>query len=146
MTHSFLLQPAKWSLQGQYTEREQQPLAIEGTISVAWRRQSWFKLETRLVIPESATEIISQCKGHLDSSGKLYTYVLQHSILGSIEGEGYLGVDSIVQHYWVVGSTQRRLGFDTFYYLSESEYSLTSVILESHNLRNTVEAKLKQII
>ena len=146
MTHSFLLQPAKWSLQGKYLERDQHPFALEGTVTVVWKQESWFKIETKLLISELATEIVSKCKGHLDPSGKLYTYVLQHSILGNIEGEGHLGLDSIIQHYWVVGSTQRRLGFDTFYRLSESEYCFTSVILENHNLRNTMEAKLKQVI
>ena len=146
MNHSFLLRPAKWHLEGLYTKQGKTSFPSQGEVSITWKRESWFKIETRLTIGESVSEIVTRCKGHLDSSGKSYTYVLQHSILGNIEGEGYFGSDSIVQYYWVVGSTKRCLGFDTFYYLSQSEYHLTSVFLENHDLKNTMEAKLNHLI
>lgn len=147
MTHSFLLKPGKWRVEGHYLAKGQQVCPLTGFITISWRREYWFKMVTQLSISKSSfSEILSQCKGHLDNQGKSYTYVLQHSILGNIEGEGWLGNDSIIQHYWVVGATQRRLGFDTFYCLSEDTYHFTSVYLESHNLTNTMEATLKHLV
>lgn len=146
MAHSFLVQSAKWDLSGHYKDRDSNAVLVEGTIAISWKRESWFKVETQLVSPQWESPIVARCKGHLDSLEKSYNYVLQHSILGNIEGEGHLGSDSIVQHYWVVGSTQRQLGFDTYYRLNETEYHLTSVFLENQNLKNMMEAKLKYLI
>jgi hypothetical protein len=146
VTHSFLLQPGKWSVDGHYLTRGEQDFSLKGLITISWQREYWFKMKTQLSITKSdSLEILCQCKGHLDNQRKSYTYVLQHNILGNIEGEGWLGFDSIIQHYWVVGATQRRLGFETFYCLSENTYHFTSVYLESHNLKNTMEATLKQL-
>ena len=147
MTHSFLLKSARWNVNGQYQKKDENLLALSGSVVISWKRKSWFKTVTRLSVNESVgSEIVTQCKGHLDNSRKSYTYVLQHSILGNIEGEGWLGSDSIIQHYWIVGATQRSLGFDTFYRISADTYHLTGVFLESHNLKSSMEATLKLII
>ena len=95
---------------------------------------------------ESQSEIICQYKGHLDHDRKSYTYVLQHSILGNIEGEGWISSQSIIQYHWIVGATKKRTGIDTFYCISEDVYHFTSVILESHNLSSTMEATLTHLI
>ena len=134
-------------MEGQYHTKDENRVALRGFITISWKREYWFKMVTQLSIGESSPlEIVAKCKGHLDRSRKSYTYVLQHNILGNIEGEGWLGSDSIVQHYWIVGATQRSLGFDTFYRLSEDTYHFTSVFLESHNLTSTMEATLKHLI
>ena len=147
MNHSFLLQSAKWSIEGNYLDRDKNFTPIKGSIAISWKRESWFNMITRLSLnQESPQEIISRCKGHFDNQRKSYTYVLQHSILGNIEGEGWLSSDSIIQNYWVVGATQRRLGFDTFYRLSENTYHFTNVYLENLNLTSTMEATLKHLI
>lgn len=146
MIHSFLLKSARWSIDGHYLQKDRHLTPISGYITISWKREYWFKIVTQMAMGESPEEIISQGKGHLDNQRKSYTYVLQHSILGNIEGEGLLNAKSIIQYYWVVGSTQRRLGFDTFYRLSEDTYYFTSVLLESHNLTSTMEATLKHLI
>ena len=147
MTHSFLLESAKWIVEGQYHQKDQKSVAIRGFMTISWKREYWFKMVTQLSIGGSSPlGIVAKCKGHLDNQRKSYTYVLQHNILGNIEGEGWLGSDSIVQHYWIVGATQRRLGFDTFYRVSEDTYHFTSIFLESHSLKSTMEATLKHII
>lgn len=147
MTHRFLLESAQWTVEGKYLQKNETAISFQGVIVISWTREYWFKMMTKLSIAESpAWEIVSQCKGHLDNQRKSYTYVLQHNILGNIEGEGCLSFDSIIQYYWVVGAKQRRIGFDTFYRLSDNTYHLTSVFLESHNLTSTMEATLKHIV
>ena len=147
MNHSFLLKSARWNVEGNYWQKNHPVSTLTGSITIFWQRESWFKIETQLSTGEpSPLQIVSGCKGYLDNQRKSYTYVLQHNILGNIEGEGRLGSDSIVQHYWIVGSVQRRIGFDTFYRISEDQYHLTRVLLESHNLISTMEATLKHII
>ena len=147
MNHSFLLKPARWNVEGSYWQNNAQTSTVTGSIKVSWQRESWFKITTQLSTGEpSLLQIASGCKGYLDLQRKSYTYVLQHNILGNIEGEGRLGSDSIIQHYWIVGSVQRRVGIDTFYRISEDQYHLTKVLLESHNLISTMEATLKHVI
>ena len=147
MTHSFLLQSGKWSLQGHYQLKNHSPLLIQGLISITWQEDNWFKIVSELSLNDQLqSRIISKLKGHLDKEMKSYTYVLQHSLLGNIEGEGWIGLKSIVQYYWIVAGNQNRTGFDTFSRLSEDTYALTSVVLERHNLNSTMEATLKHLI
>jgi hypothetical protein len=72
--------------------------------------------------------------------------LLQHNILGQVEGEGWIGLDTIVQHYWVLGDRQRRSGFETLHRISEDTYYLSSGILTGHFLTNTMEASLERQI
>ncbi|MDJ0742809.1 MAG: hypothetical protein QNJ32_05540 [Xenococcaceae cyanobacterium MO_167.B27] len=147
MTHSFLLQPGRWSINGYFRQKEEIPVTVRGFILITWKQEYWFKMVTQLILNnQSQSEIICKYKGHLDNDRKSYTYVLQHSILGNIEGEGWISSQSIIQYHWIVGASHRRTGMDTFYYLSEDVYHLTSVILESHNLSSVMEATLKYLI
>ncbi len=147
MTHSFLLQSGKWDLQGRYLQKNQSPSMVQGFMDITWKEDNWFKIVSELSFEDQPqTKIISKSRGHLDTEIKSYTYVLQHSLLGNIEGEGWIGSQSIVQYYWIVAGNQNRTGFDTFSRLSEDTYALTSVVLERHNLNSTMEATLKHLI
>ena len=147
MTHSFLLKPGKWTINGYLRHKNRPPVNVKGLITIKWKQEYWFKMVTQLMLSDqSQSEIICQYKGHLDNQGKSYTYVLQHSILGNIEGEGWISSQSIIQYHWIVGSSQRRTGIDTFFYLGENIYHFTSVILESHNLSSTMEATITHLI
>jgi hypothetical protein len=100
---------------------------------------------TKLLFPNGEREEISfQYRGHLGAEERQYTYVLQQSLLGQIEGEGWIGSDSIVQRYWVIGDRQRRSGFESFYRINEQTYHLSSGILAGHYLTSTMEAILER--
>ena len=147
VTHSFLLQSGKWSVQGSYFTKDQSLEMFQGFMNITWKEDNWFKIVSELSFDnQEKPKIISKSRGHLDAEIKSYTYVLQHSILGNIEGEGWIGSQSIVQYYWIVAENQHRTGFDTFSHLSEDTYALTSVVLERHNLNSTMEAILKRLI
>ena len=92
---------------------------------------------------EAETKIIYQCKGNLNYEEKYYTYVAQHSLLGNIKG-GRLGLQSIIQYYWFLGTSTNKKGLDTFYSIDQNTYYLTSNILEGHSLLNTIEVTLKR--
>lgn len=145
MSHSFLLKSGIWYLNGHWVKPNLVTITIEGQITISWKQQKWFKILTTITSPdEPEIEISSKCQGNLNYEEKSYTYVLQHSLLGNIEGEGRLGKESIVQYYWSIGVAQKRRGFDTFYYLNGDTYYFTSSILEDHKLNNTMEATLKR--
>jgi hypothetical protein len=65
-------------------------------------------------------------------------------LLGQIEGEGWIGTDSIIQRYWVIGDRQRRSGFETFYRIDDQTYNLSGGILAGHYLTSTIEARLER--
>ena len=48
----------------------------------------------------------SACLSH--DHATQYTFVLQHSELGRVEGEGWIAPQSIVQRYWVLGDERQR--------------------------------------
>lgn len=145
MAHSFLLESAVWSLNGHWLQSEQTPTPVQGKIAIAWKPQNWFKIVTEIRSSDETDLVIScQFRGNLNYEEKYYTYVSQHSLLGNIEGEGRLGLQSIVQYSWSIGSNTQKRGFDTFYCLDKNTYHFTSTILDKHNLENTIEATLKR--
>lgn len=101
---------------------------------------------TKLVFPGGdREEIILQYRGHLNSDERQYTFVLQHSELGRVEGEGWIAPQSIVQRYWVLGDErQRRTGFDTLHRVDDNRYYQSSGIMSGHYLTSTMEATLER--
>lgn len=121
------------------------PIIVKGKTLVAWDRENWFRMVTRLIFPGSEREEITfQYRGRLDGGERQYTFVLQHSQLGRVEGEGWVAPDTIVQRYWVLGDRQRRTGFETLHRLNEDTYFLSSGIMAGHYLTSTMEATLER--
>ena len=89
------------------------PITVKGKTLVSWNRTDWFGMVTKLLFPGGdREEIILQYRGHLNSDERQYTFILQHSELGRVEGEGWIAPQSIVQRYWVLGDERlRRTGF-----------------------------------
>ncbi len=145
MDHSFLIESGNWNLQGYWLKQDRSPISIQGTLEIAWKRDNWFTIVARLVSQDEINpEVTYKYRGHLNFEEKHYTYVLQHNLLGNLEGEGWIAVRSIVQCSWAVSSSQRRRGFESFYLLDANTYCFTSSILEGHNLNSSMEATLKR--
>lgn len=144
MSHTFLVQPGKWSLEGNWIERDAMPIGIKGKTLVGWSKDNfWFTMVTKLTFPNSdRPEITMAYKGRIDSDDRRFTFVVEHSDLGKIEGEGIIGPDSITQRYWVMGDKKMRTGFQTLYRRDQNVYSLASAIISGQNLESTMEAIL----
>lgn len=139
------MQPGRWTLQGSWLERQGTPVTVKGKTLVAWSRDDWFTMVTKLVFPGTERQEISfQYRGRLDVGDRRYTFVLQHSLLGRVEGEGWIAPESIVQRYWVLGDRQRRSGFETMYRLGDGKYYFSSGILSGHYLTSAMEATLER--
>ena len=145
MAHTFLIEAGRWRLQGSWLERNGMPVTVRGLTLVAWSRDNWFTMVTKLMFPDTDREEIAlQYRGRLDAGERQYTFVLQHSLLGRVEGEGWIAPESIVQRYWVLGDRQRRSGFETLHRVTENQYYISSSILAGHYLTSTMEATLER--
>ncbi|MEO1404226.1 MAG: hypothetical protein AAFV72_23655 [Cyanobacteria bacterium J06635_1] len=145
MTHSFLIEPGRWTLQGNWLERDSRPILVKGKILIAWNRDNWFTMVNKLYFPSGELdEVALQYKGRLTTSDRQYTFVLQHSVLGRVEGEGWVAPESIVQRYWVLSDRQRRTGFETLYRITEDKYHFSSGIMAGHYLTSTMEAVVER--
>jgi hypothetical protein len=145
LEHSFLLDAGRWILEGTWLEKDNQPISVKGRTVISWSPDNWFIMVTKLTFPDNERDDISfQYKGHFRGDTRQYTYLLQQSILGSIEGEGWIGQQSIIQRYWVLGDRQKRGGFETFYRLSDNTYGLASAILSGGYLASTMEGILER--
>lgn len=145
VAHTFLLESGRWTLQGSWLDRDAMPVTVKGKILVAWSRDDWFTMVTKLIFPGTDREEISfQYRGRLNTGDRQYTFVLQHSLLGRVEGEGWVAPESIVQRYWVLGDRQRRTGFETMHQLGNDKYCLSSSIMSGHYLNSTMEAILER--
>jgi hypothetical protein len=141
VAHTFLLEAGRWTLQGSWLDRDSLPINVKGQILVAWGRDDWYTMVTKLIFPSSdRDEIICQYRGRMNPGERQYTFVLQHSVLGRVEGEGWIAPESIVQRYWVLGDRQRRTGFETLHQLEELKYCISSSIMSGHYLSSTMEA------
>lgn len=145
MAHTFLMEAGRWTLQGNWLERDGMPVTVKGRMLVAWSRDDWFTMVTKLAFPGSERQEISlQYRGRLDSGERQYTFVLQHSLLGRVEGEGWIAPESIIQRYWVLGDRQRRTGFETLHQIDANKYYLSSGIMAGHYLTSAMEATLER--
>ncbi|MDX2096444.1 MAG: hypothetical protein SFW36_01595 [Leptolyngbyaceae cyanobacterium bins.59] len=145
MAHTFLLEIGRWTLEGNWLERDGMPITVRGKTLVGWARDDWFTMVTKLVFPNTDRQDISlQYRGRVDVGERQYTFVLQHSLLGRVEGEGWVAPDSIVQRYWVLGDRQRRSGFETLYRINDNKYYLSSGIMAGHYLTSAMEATLER--
>ena len=146
MSHTFLLEPGKWMLQGNWLDQDALPVTVKGKILVAWSRNDWFTMITKLIFPQSdRAEISWQYRGRLNTDNRQYTFVLQHSLLGRVEGEGWVAPESIVQRYWVLSDRQRRTGFETLHQLSADRYCLSSSLMAGHHLMSLMEATIERL-
>ena len=140
MVHSFLLEPGRWLLKGSWLERDRLPLGVSGKILIAWSGHDWFTMVMKILLSNQIPDMALQYRGHLTTGERQYTFVLQHSVLGRVEGEGWIAPDSIIQRYWALDDPQRRTGFETLYRLTEERYHLSSGIMTGHYLTSAMEA------
>ncbi len=146
MAHTFLMESGQWSLEGSWIERNGLPITVKGKTLVSWNRTDWFSMVTKLVFPGGdREEIILQYRGHLDSDERQFTFVLQHSELGRVEGEGLIAPQSIIQRYWVLGDErQRRTGFETLHWVNDRKYYHCSGLMAGHYLTSAMEATIER--
>ena len=143
MSHSFLLEPGKWKLQGSWLTREGFPTAVRGRLLVVWKQANCFQIITKLTFPESdQTDIVIQLRGRMTDRERQYTFVLQHNLLGQGEGEGWIAPESIIQRYWGLSDKQHRTGFETLRQISPHQYHFPGGIMAGHYLTSTIEAEL----
>ena len=145
MNHSFLMESGRWTIDGHWLECNVMPIVVNGGLIIAWNQGNWFTMVTKLVFPQSdRPEISCQYRGRIDGEECQYTYVLQQSLLGRAEGEGWINAQTIIQHYWVLGDRQRQSGFETFYRVNDQTYHLSGGMLIGHYLVSTIEARLER--
>ncbi|MDB9313537.1 hypothetical protein PN462_10540 [Spirulina sp. CS-785/01] len=147
MAHTFLLEEGRWILQGNWLERDSMPIVVRGKTIIAWGQSNWFTWVTKLVFPDSdRQEIAFQYRGRLEAGERHYNFVLQQSLLGRVEGEGWIAPESIIQRYMVIDDAerQRRSGFETLYRIDDDTYRLSSGILTGVSLTSTMEATLQR--
>ncbi len=145
MTHSFLLESGNWLLSGSWTEQDGRSFPIKGKTIVRWSNDSWFTQVTKLIFPTGdRPEVSLQYKGHLDVTGQRFTFLLVHSTMGNIEGEGWISETAITQRYCVLQDKQVRTGFESLYRIDPKTYALSNAILSGQRLSQTMEARLER--
>ncbi len=77
MAHTFLMEAGRWTLQGNWLERNGRPIPVRGGTIVVWGRENWFTMVTKLVFPEDKEreDISFQYRGRLDAGERQYTFV-----------------------------------------------------------------------
>ena len=145
MAHTFLVQPGRWTLEGNWIDRDAMPVGFKGKTLVGWSKDNfWFTMVTKITFQEDSDreELTMAYKGRIDSAERRFTFVVDDSSLGKVEGEGIICPDSIIQRYWVIGDKKMRTGFQTLHRRDSNTYALASGIIGGQNLESTMEAIL----
>jgi hypothetical protein len=143
VSHRFFMEAGKWSMEGSWLEKDELPISVKGRTLIAWSADNWFTMVTKLVFAENTkADITFQYKGRLEAGERRYTYFLNQSLLGQVEGEGWIGNDSIIQRYWVLSDRQRRNGFETFYKVNDQTYHYCGGIHSGLSLLSMMEGVL----
>lgn len=146
MTHTFLLEPSSWIIKGTWLEKTKpNAIVFNGATIINWDQSSWFTIKTKIVFPQCDREEINfEYKGCLPNHKTKYAYVLKRSDINSIEGEGWVTNDSIIQRYWVLNSERRLNGFENFFCLDDNTYHMTSGMMTGNHLLSTFEGILER--
>jgi hypothetical protein len=146
--HTFLMAEGRWKLEGYWLLKlESAPVPVHGRLIVAWNTEDWFNTVGKICLSLATEEVhpfseaTFQYRGHFGSSAQ-YTFMLQHSHFGQIEGQGWILPDSIVQRFWILGDRENRTGLDRLYRVDDEHYHWSSSIINSHNLISTMEVTL----
>lgn len=148
MSHTFLLNAGRWVLEGNYSERQAQSISFKGKTLISWSQDDWFTIASKLIFADAdfnQPELILQYRGRIPQGVQHYTFVLQHSQLGRMEGEGWITPLSIIHRYWVLDDREKRTGLESFRSLNENNYHLFSSIMIGNTLLNTMEATLERL-
>jgi hypothetical protein len=54
VAHTFLLEPGRWAMQGNWLERNGMTISVKGMTLVAWNRDNWFTMATKLAIAQKS--------------------------------------------------------------------------------------------
>jgi hypothetical protein len=141
--HTFLLEPGRWKLEGTFIERKSEPTVVKGRTLITWTKDDWFTMATKLTFPESELpELTLTYKGRLDPDEHRFSFMLQHSAMGKIEGEGWVSSESIIQRYWVMDDKLLRTGFQTTYRQTDDRYHLCNAVVAGSAFISNMEAVL----
>ena len=123
--------------------RDTLPTPVKGKILVAWKQDNCFQAATKLSFPEEDQEdVVIQLRGRMTDQARQYSFVMQHSLLGKVEGEGWIAPKTIVQRYWGLNDKQRRSGFETLRQIDCQRYTFSGGEMAGHYLTSTIEAEL----
>jgi hypothetical protein len=143
--HTFLIQPGRWKSTGFWQEGNHPPATLIGKTVVAWSSDNWFTMITKLSVDDQLdNDITWQYRGHLEPDKNRYNFILTHSHMGKIEGEGWVGEGAIVQRYWLLDDKQRRTGFESFYQIDDDSYRLAHSFLTANRLSGLMELQFSR--
>jgi hypothetical protein len=143
VTHTFLLQPGKWILEGTWQDLDQPAIAVKGKTMISWAKDNWYDMATKLVFPGSDRQDITLIyRGRMGEGDRRFNFILEHSQIKRVEGEGWIGRSSIIQRFWGLNDQQMRTGFETLFQIDANSYNLTHSIVSGSFLVSSLEAIL----
>jgi hypothetical protein len=145
VTNTFLLQPGRWKSTGVWQEGNNPSLNVTGKTVVAWSADNWFTMITKLSVDDRPDQDTTwQYRGYLEPGSNRYTFILTHSQMGKIEGEGWIGSESIVQRYWVLDDQHKRVGFEAFHQIDDDNYRLAHSSAGMNRLASLMELQFSR--
>ncbi len=111
---------------------------FRGNANVRWDQSDWF---TSLLTLESKSggSLNLEYRGRVPVAAERYTFVLQHSELGRVEGEGWVTPQAIMQRFWVLNDPQKRTGVESFVQATPDRYCYACGVVSGLRLVSSIE-------
>lgn len=127
-------------------EADGSTVAFQGRTMVSWSEDAWFAMVTKLIFADSQPgELLWRYRGRLADTGHCYTFMLEHSSVGKMEGEGRIGEQTVVQRSWALNNAQQRSAFETFTCIDANTYHLAHTTMVGQRLGAVAEATLRRV-
>ncbi len=113
---------------------------------ISWSEDSWFAMVTKWIFNGGdRPDLILRYRGRLTDPGQRYTFLLEHSEIGKMEGEGIIGEKTITQRSWALHDSQSRSTFDSLVRLDTNSYQFSSAMMTGHRLGTIAEAGFERV-
>ncbi len=148
MHHTFLLEPGRWLLTGHLIDAGREPLPFTGQGLVKWDSSYWFHAILRMAFSQQDSDrppLLLEYRGRVPDGSSTYSFGLQHGDLGRVEGEGWVTPATLTHRYWVLGDSQKRLGYESFFCVDDSHYCFSSGVMAGLKLMSSLEATLERV-
>lgn len=141
--HTFLLLPGKWTLKGSLIQGSAPVTSFQGRMVVGWSQDMyWFTMISKMQFSDGRADEVASAKGRMDNNERRFTYVLEHSELGKVEGEGLISPGAIAMSYFVRDDAKSRTGFQTYYRQDDNHYAMTSGIMLRQGFESMMETAM----
>jgi hypothetical protein len=125
-------------------EGDSPPIPIKGRTLIGWSQDGfWFTIASQLTFPDSdRVPYTLTSKGRFHKRDGNFSFYIDHSEIGRMEGVGWVNHQTITQQFRVLGSDPEVTGFEVLYQQAGDRYLLCRTMTKGNSMERVIEGTL----